>query len=70
MPSKTQTAPIRAEVPVPLLAQLQALVDQGWFRDLDDLVLDALRRFVDSHPAELMEVFVREDVEWGLHGRD
>jgi hypothetical protein len=31
-------------------------------------MLDALRRFVESHQTELMEHFIREDVEWGLHG--
>jgi DNA-binding transcriptional regulator YbjK len=46
------------------------LVEAGWFRDLDDLMLDALRRFVESHPAELMERFMQEDVEWGLHDDD
>jgi hypothetical protein len=44
------------------------LVDSGWFRDLDELVSDALRRFVESHRAELMERSILEDVEWGLHG--
>jgi len=31
-------------------------------------MLNALRWFVESHPTELMERFIREDVEWGLHG--
>ena len=33
-------------------------------------MLDALRRSLESHPAEMMEQFVREDIEWGLHGGD
>jgi len=33
-------------------------------RDEKDLVLDALRRYVDTHKSELMEDFVRKDVEW------
>lgn len=70
MSATAQTETLHAEVPARLLAQLQALVDGGWFRDLDEVVLDALRRFAESHPAELMEGFVREDVDWGLHGRD
>lgn len=69
-PGKPQTTTVQAEVPVQLLGQLQALVESGWFRDLDEVILDALRRFVESHPAELMERFLRRDVEWGLHGRD
>ena len=63
-----QMAKIQTDVPVGLLAEMQMLVEAGWFRDLDDLMLDALRRFVDSRRAELMERFIREDVEWGLRG--
>jgi Arc/MetJ-type ribon-helix-helix transcriptional regulator len=66
--SDTQMATIQTDVPVRLLTEMQMLVEAGWFRDLDDLMLDALRRFVESHRAELMERFIREDVEWGLHG--
>jgi Arc/MetJ-type ribon-helix-helix transcriptional regulator len=65
---KVQTAKIQTEVPVRLLDEMQMLVAAGWFRNLDELMLDALRRFVESHRAELMERFIREDVEWGLHG--
>ena len=63
-----QTATIQADVPARLLTEMQVLVETGWFRSLDELILDALRRFVESHRAELMERFVREDAEWGLHG--
>jgi Arc/MetJ-type ribon-helix-helix transcriptional regulator len=63
-----QMATVQTDVPVHLLTEMQMLVESGWFRDLDDLMLDALRRFVESHRAELMERFIREDVEWGLHG--
>ncbi|MGB5635550.1 MAG: hypothetical protein WBM86_22610 [Waterburya sp.] len=63
-----QTAPIQTEVPISLINQAQKLVDAGWFRDLDEIVLDALRRFLDSHREELMEDFIRQDVEWGLTG--
>jgi hypothetical protein len=66
--NEVQTATIQTDVPVRLLAEMQTLVEAGWFRDLDELMLDALRRFVESHRAELMERFIREDVEWGLHG--
>jgi hypothetical protein len=33
------------------------------------VVREAIRRFLDSHQPDLMERFVREDVEWGLRGR-
>ena len=65
-----QTATIQTDVPVGLLAEMQMLVEAGWFRDLDDLRLGALRRFVESRRAELMERFIQEDVEWGQRGDD
>jgi Arc/MetJ-type ribon-helix-helix transcriptional regulator len=65
---ESQTATIQTEVPLGLLTEVKKLVDAGWFRSLDDVMLDALRRFVESHRTELMEEFIREDIEWGLHG--
>lgn len=65
---EAQTAKIETDVPVGLLTEMHTLVEAGWFRDLDELMLSALRRFVESHRGELMERFIREDVEWGLQG--
>ena len=70
MTSKAQSTALQTEVPNRLLAELQALVDAGWSRNLDEIVLDALRRYAESHRQELMEEFLREDVEWGLRGSD
>ena len=51
-PSKeTQTTLIQTEVPVGLLVQAEDLIEAGWFRSLDELILDALRRFLESHRA-------------------
>lgn len=70
MAAKPQTTTIQADVPAQLFAEMQSLVASGWFRSLDEVVLDALRRFLESHREELMEGLLREDVEWGLHGSD
>lgn len=67
---ETQTATVKTEVPIRLLTEMRMLVEAGWFRDLDDLMLDALRRFVESRRTDLMERFIQEDVEWGLRGDD
>jgi Arc/MetJ-type ribon-helix-helix transcriptional regulator len=61
---------LHAEVPPKLVESLRALVDAGWYPDLDAAVRDALQRFADSHQDALLEKFVREDVEWGLRGDD
>ncbi len=66
--TEADTTTIHTAVPIRLLTEMETLVEAGWFRDLDELMLNALRRFVESHRPELMEAFIREDVEWGLHG--
>ena len=67
---KAPTVTLRTEVPAALFAELEALVAAGWSRDLEELVLEALRRYAEAHADALMESFVREDVEWGLRGGD
>lgn len=66
----TQSTKIQAEIPARLLLEVRSLVESGWFRSVDEVIVDAVRRFVESHQTELMEKFVREDVEWGLRGGD
>ncbi len=61
---------IQAELPEQLYKKAQALVKDGWFRDEKEIFSEAIRRFLETHESELMEKFVREDVEWGLHGDD
>lgn len=61
---------IEAELPAALAAQARAFVAEGCASDLDELLAEALRRFLDSHTPELTEAFMKEDVQWGLHGDD
>ena len=61
---------IHTEVPEQLYKKAQALVKDGWFRDEKEIFSEAIRRFLETHESELMAKFVREDVEWGLHGND
>ncbi len=63
-----ETALVQAELPPELKAQAQSFVANGWAKDMDDLVAEALRRFLDSHPADITEAQVLEDVAWGLSG--
>ncbi|MCO5763038.1 MAG: CopG family transcriptional regulator [Chromatiaceae bacterium] len=61
---------IEAELPAGLAAQARAYVAEGWATDFNELLAESLRRFLESHEASLTESFVKEDVEWGLRGRD
>ncbi len=59
---------IHARIPEQLYRQMDALVKQGWFRSKEDVIDQALRRFLESHRPELIEKYIQEDVDWGLHG--
>jgi Arc/MetJ-type ribon-helix-helix transcriptional regulator len=60
---------IQAELPARLMEDAQLLVDQGWAGSIDELLAEALRRFLESHRDDLTERFIRADVEWGLRGQ-
>jgi hypothetical protein len=68
--STPETTTVQTQIPNRLLVEGEALVKAGWFRDLDDLFVEALRRYLDAHRPELTERFLQQDVEWGLHGGD
>ena len=61
---------VQMEVPERLYKYANILVKEGWFRDEKEVFSEAIRRFLDSHRPELMEQFILDDVEWGLHGRE
>jgi Arc/MetJ-type ribon-helix-helix transcriptional regulator len=61
---------VQTQVPIQLRKEMQRLITDGWYRSEDDLILDALRRFLSTHQADLLTQQIREDVEWGLYGQE
>jgi hypothetical protein len=64
------TTRIEAELPPELTKQARSFVADGWAADFNQLLTDALRRFLESHSASMSEEFVNSDLKWGLHGND
>ena len=58
------------ECPDGLAERLEQMVREGWVADQQQAMIEALRRFLDSHRPELIESQVLADMEWGLHGKD
>jgi len=58
------------KLPPRLAEQARTYVRLGLFPDLDALLAEALRRYIETHQIELLEDYIRQDVEWGLHGHD
>lgn len=61
---------IQAELPEELVKEARAFVEQGSVGDFNELLAEALRRYLESHSTRLAESFIREDVAWGLRGRE
>ena len=61
---------VQAEIPDQLVRQAQLMVERGWAVDVNSIVIESLRRYLESHQDELTEQFIYEDVNWGLYGTD
>ncbi len=68
--SMAATTLIQAELPPELTDRARSFVEEGWAADMNELLAEALRRFLESHSGDLTEAMIREDVNWGLHGKD
>lgn len=64
------TTMIHAEISDQLAQQAQRMVERGWATDVESIVTESLRRYLESHQETLTEQFLREDVEWALKGND
>ncbi|MEI6708001.1 MAG: CopG family transcriptional regulator [Methylococcales bacterium] len=64
------TTLVETQIPDQLWQQAQNMVQQGWINNMDELVAEAIRRYVESHQQILSERFIQDDIEWGLHGED
>lgn len=60
---------IQTEVPERLVQQANRLVEHGWANNMQELIVESLRRYLESHPESLQEQFLLDDVEWGLRGK-
>jgi metal-responsive CopG/Arc/MetJ family transcriptional regulator len=61
---------IQAELPEELVKEARAFVEQGSVSDFNELLAEALRRYLESHSTRLAESLIREDVAWELRGRE
>jgi hypothetical protein len=63
------TTLIQAELPPELTDRARSFVEEGWATDMNELLAEALRRFLESHSGDLTEAMIQDDVNWGLHGK-
>jgi Arc/MetJ-type ribon-helix-helix transcriptional regulator len=61
---------IQIELPEKLVAVLDTIVQQGWFRSEEEVLRLALFEFLRRHPLALTEQFQREDITWARRQKD
>ncbi len=57
-------------LPAGLAREVRTYIQSGWAPDLNALIIEAVRRYLETHETDLQERFLQEDVEWGLHGNE
>ena len=53
-----------------LLSELDKTVEEGWYASRSEAIRDAVRELVEKMKLDKIERNMREDIEWGLHGKD
>lgn len=57
---------LHVEFPDKLAAEIEAYVRAGWFGSEAEVIRAAVSEFVRRHRIELLERFMRDDIEWAL----
>lgn len=61
---------IHVEVPDKLAAEIEAYVRAGWFGSEAEVIRAAVADFVRRRRLELLERFMRDDIEWALKQKE
>ena len=57
---------INVELPDKLAAEIEAYVRAGWFGSEGEVIRAAVADFVRRRRIDLLERFMRDDIEWAL----
>ncbi|MBI4449028.1 hypothetical protein HY641_03315 [Candidatus Woesearchaeota archaeon] len=64
----TETIP--AKVTGRLASEMDQVIEEGWYANRSELIRDAVRNLLRKIKVERLEAAVKEDVAWGLYGKD
>ena len=57
---------VQVELPDKLAAEVEAYVRAGWFGSEADVIRTALAEFIRRNRLELLDRFMRDDIDWAL----
>jgi len=61
---------IPAKLTPKLLQEMDQIVEDGWYANRSEFIRNAIREMIKKMKAERIEAAIKEDVTWGLHGKD
>ena len=61
---------VPAKITPRLLHEMDELVQEGWYANRSELIRDAVREMVKRLKADRLEAAIKEDIRWGLHGKE
>lgn len=61
---------IPAKLTPRLIEEMDNVIEEGWYANRSELIRDAVRDMVKKLKAERLEQSIKEDVHWGLYGKD
>jgi len=61
---------IPAKITKKLVIEMDKVIKEGWYANRSELVRDAIRKMIKDLKADRLESAIKEDVKWGLYGKD
>ena len=61
---------IPAKVTGRLVMEMDGLIKEGWYANRSEFIRDSIREMVKRAKIQMLEQAMKEDVEWGLYGKD
>ncbi len=61
---------IPAKITPRLLHEMDEIIQDGWYANRSELIRNAIREMVKRMKADRLEAAIKDDVKWGLYGKD
>ena len=61
---------VLAKVTPKLVTDMDEIIQEGWYANRSELIREAIREKIKKIKSERMEAAIKEDVKWGLYGKD
>jgi len=53
-----------------LVQEMDDIIKEGWYANRSELIRDAIREMIRRLKSQRLEAAIKEDIKWGLYGKD